>query len=250
MVRTLAAASLIGLFLPTLIAHADSENAGARFAAALSAIDDHARAADVAAEKLEDEYLALLSQSPSGDQTGLVYGHIGLMYASLGPKECDAAEAYCLEALRHLLPLALAGRMHVGIANAIRDRYAGWGGLRWPVGRRRVASAALEALRALLDSGAPKAPVRVPTMTMSFGNGPPEYMQAAERQHQEEVAAREKADALNDLQRYRTDLVARLASLYSRPPFAPDELRDAAAGALAKYPEVVQEIMSGMKTGK
>jgi hypothetical protein len=231
----------------TLRAFAGPPAGSAGFAADLARIDATSRSGGISGEKLEDDYLALLAKAVSGEERGLVYAHIGLMYTWLGPQACDVTEAYCREALRYPLPLPVQARVRIAICGAIRERYREWNGSRLLVARRIVADCWLDALRFLLDNGAPKTPVKgpVPTLFHIVGDSA-----AVERRIRDQRAAEDKADALNELHECRETVIKRLVSEYRRVPEAPDELRDLATKALPKHPEVVNEIMDRLKTGK
>ena len=238
----------VGLLLSAAVLGAAGTAAPAgEFPSALAALDRAGASGQTTAERLEDEYLNLLSQALSREQVGLVYAHVGLMYVQAGARYCDATEAYCREALRYPLPVVLAARLHMEISNAVGYRYVLWPDKRAYIARYMNAEAALEALAFMVASGAPRVPAPAPTMVMPDIVGP-HADEAVRHQLSANAAAQEKSDALKELCQYRSQLVDRLAYMYSKPPQTADELHALALDALSRYPEVVQEIMDRLAT--
>ena len=203
----------------------------------------------VALEKVEEEYLDVLRLPLSPEQCGVVFSQMGSMYASQGGREyCDTTATYCQEALSYPLAPDVAGDVYVCWSAALRDHYLGWRGVRFPVARRRIMQPVLTGLSVVMDAGAPSQAPTLPAVGMMSGAGPPPP--GLEKRHAEEVAARKKAESLSRLFEQRRALVGTCAWLYRQPPADPDELQRLLTQALPKYPDVVEQIMGGLKAGK
>jgi hypothetical protein len=213
------------------------------FEAKLEAIDIEVRKQETSAEKLEDQYLALLEGDLTPEQRGLVYVHI----TNIG-RYChvpgDVREAYALEALSYPLATTDALAMHVARARILRKRYADWRGRRFALGRRRIVDAALAALKFALDNGAPRKRVPLPGIGRMSAVEPSEEDR---RRHEAQVAARGAAQQMERLWGARLTMTHTCAELYSRQPVDPEELRARASEALKDYPEAVQDVMDKLE---
>ncbi len=243
LVLWLAGAGALGCARPAPAQGADA------LAQRLGTISEHVSQGHTTLEKLEEEYLDVLRLPLTPDQRGLVSTKIASMYASAGGVEyCDAAATYCQEALSYPVAADVAGDLYAWWGVALRQHYAGWRGARYPVARRRIMEPLLAGLRVVMDAGAPPEPVPLPRVDADSGLGPPPPQLA--KRHADQMAAREKAELLNGLFWGRSALIGTCTVVYSQPPTDPDELQRLLTQALPKYPDVIQEIMSGLKTGK
>jgi len=209
------------------------------FEGRLQAIDIEVGKQQASAERLEEQYLALLEGDLTPEQKGIVYVHIARI-GWRGPQGADVWDAYNQEALSYPLPDVETALVYSGWAHGLRSLYFEWRGPRWVVGRRRIADVALRGLRFVLDKGAPRERVDGPAVDMMSVAEP---SKADIARHEAQMAARKRADDLDMLRQVRAGLSRLCAEIYAEPPTDPEELRARATAALEGYPEAVQDIM-------
>ena len=208
-------------------------------------------ARDTTEEKLEEDYLSLLELATSAEQEGLVYAHIAWMYCTKGTiRAPQVAETYCQEALGYPLPVDVAASMHNFRGMALWTRYhQEWRGERYRVARRRIIAPALAGLKLVMENGAPREAVPLPTVVIDNtfipmgAPGREEALQEIARRHAAQLAERRKAELLNVLQRFREWFIRSCVNLYLQDPADPDELRRLASEALADHPEARADLL-------
>lgn len=177
--------------------------------------------------KLETEALKLIQDFRSPADTGKVYAHIAFLCARPGAnKQPTKVIAYATMALKYPLELRDSVRIYLDLGSAITSKYLTIGPSECLSHRREIVVPFLSGLKLLLDNGVPEEPVPSPGV-MKFDVPPdaPEYQQIV-REHAQQMEARKRADALNELVHLRFVLTNEICGLYSQGTDAMAELQE------------------------
>ena len=96
----------------------------------------------------------------------------------------------------------------------------------WGPQRRKAAEVYLTGLRGVLEYDLPAQPPELPGVAVYNVDGPPEVVEKYRKKHEQEMAARKKAEFERDLVHRRQVLTGQVVQMYAKEPDAFDELRE------------------------
>ena len=203
--------------------------------------------------RLEAECLELIEDFNSPANLGKIYATIAGIYSDTGFTSKDVQLPKTIEYAKKALeyPLDVPTKCHM---------YGRWAdvlivkALRGPqedmVEKRREAIVPiLQGLKLALDYNAPKEmpkPLAVDLFTLRGDINSPANQKMLKK-HEEQVAARKKADFLETLYFKRESLMRKCITLYSQKPYDTNELIDFASKILSKRKDVVEELVSELR---
>ncbi len=207
--------------------------------------------------RLEEECLKLLEEYESRADKGKIYTAIAYIYSSKGyaplaediiQQALKAAE-YCEKALQYPLEVIDACRMNIYWADALKIVNYDSAGDTFAAARREIVMPYLAGLKLVLANQTaterqPPPPVNL--YDHSGSEDDPVYKEMVEK-HKAEVAERKRVMLQNRLIRYRSVVTQGIVHLYSRKPYATDELRQF-AGKVLKDREAIREIIAEVET--
>jgi hypothetical protein len=215
-------------------------------------------------QKAETDCLALLRTESASEDKGRVHYEIAEIYYRVALiKKPEKALEYAKKALEFPLELPKATDMYEHWGSAL---YIAWGGYLYDPSisppadidwdkrnrdfgamRKEVAGLYMTAEKLLLDAKVPRERIPEPAVGTYLCDSDDESLcEELERQHDEQMAARKKADSTNELVRRRLWFEGELVSMYSHQPYATTELRRLGLARL-KEKKLVEDLVSRVK---
>jgi hypothetical protein len=184
----------------------------------------------------------LLKKYSDSKEQGAIYYHLAHIHAQSGVREPDRIIEYTRKALDFPLEPSQRMRLYVYWGDAIQVKQA-----RSPVGtwRKEAAQPYLQGLKEVLPYRLPETPPKLPRVTAYDVDGPPEVVERERQEHKREMAARQEAKFQRDMIQHRNVLTQQLVSLYSRKPYATEELEQLASEKL-NDPAAVKRLMKSL----
>ena len=209
------------------------------------------RVAISAWKELEAECLELLYEYKSREDKGKIYAAIAYIYSERGyrplagdiTQQALKAIEYCEKAIEYPLAVLDAGRLHIYWADALQIANRASAEDEFAAARREIAVVCLTGLKLVLANQTTTKVQPLPVVNLFCYSGSkddPAYQELL-KTHEAEVAARKRALLQDGLIRYRDVMTQKIVSLYSREPYATDELKRL-TGEILKSEEVTREI--------
>lgn len=184
-------------------------------------------------KKLEQEYLHLLNQYDDPKDIGRIYAALTDMYCQSGLTDPFSAAKYAQKALEYPLALPIKIRVHHNWGDALQVQNSGATGSELAKARREAVRPYLYGIKVALEHEIPDERVGMPGFEVEHYDGPDleEHKRIAE-ENEKHFALLKKAHFINDMVFRRDICVGQTVSLYSKKPFATDELRQIATEIL------------------
>lgn len=188
--------------------------------------------------QLEARYLTLLEHYPEKEEKARVYFALVDMYCQTGLTDPDSAVQYAHRALALPLDPQLQIPLYHKLGDAMQVQNRGVTGAELVRARKEVAVPYLKGIKLALECGLPELPLEVPVVPrMDASEG---VDQDLLQQHQQQVEARRQAQLVNRMVQDRAICGDQLVFLYTRRPYATDELRAMASEILGNEKTVAQ----------
>ena len=197
--------------------------------------------------KLEAELLAMAQQSWPPEEKGKIYATAAAIYAARSPiTQPNKLKAYATKALEYPLDLLHKTLMYVDLSIAQVATYDSVAPMEYLKHRAEIAEPCLRGLKLLLDNKVPAERVPVPGVgKFDVSPSSPDY-QRVWKEHEAQMAARAKAQSLNELVRWRIWLTGNIVAMYSLGADGTQELKELAKDIL-KDDRVVGELLTRVK---
>lgn len=200
-------------------------------------------------EELEARHRKLLRETDSSEDKGKIYAEIASMYASSGiQRYLTEVIEYCQKALQLPLDISTACQMYVYWGEALEAKYRDATGEDFIAKRQQIVIPYLTGLKLVIENQTTRKRREPPAVSRYRYDGPPndpEY-QAMLKKHEEEITARENVMLQNKLVDYRNVFTSKCVDLYSREPFAQDELQQL-AGEILENEDAAKEILTEVR---
>jgi len=197
-------------------------------------------------EQVEAAAGGLLKEYPAPEDQGKIYYQLTLMYAQSGPV-CDATIRNAKIALN--LPLDPAKRLQLLVywGDAIQVANAGASGAELAAARREAATVYFRGLKETVDAKIPRDKPEIPTWPLVNHDGPEtDEIRRMNDEIKAKMAASEIARGQIAMIEMRETLANQIVFMYSRKPFATEELEESARKALGDS-WLVSELVSKTK---
>ncbi len=184
----------------------------------------------------------LLQKYSGGREQGAIYYQLAHIHAQSGLREPDRVIAYASKALAFPLDPSQRMRMYVYWGDAARLKQG-----RSPTAaqRKEVALTYLQGLKETSRYQLPDTPPELPGVSPYDVDGPPAVVEKARQEHKREMDARKEAEFQREMIQHRKVLTQQLVDLYSRKPYATEELEQLARQILGD-PAAVERLMKAL----
>jgi hypothetical protein len=184
----------------------------------------------------------LLKKYPGPKEQGAIYYQLAHIHAQSGVREPDRIIEYARKALDFPLEPSQRMRLYVYRGDAIQVKQA-----RSPVAtwRKEAALPYLQGLKGTLRYRLPEIPPELPIVAAYDVDGPPAEVEKFRQEHERAVASYQEAEFQRDMIRHRNVLTQQLVGLYSRKPYATEELEQLARQTL-DAPVAVERLMKSL----
>jgi len=196
------------------------------------------------AEKMCSELLAKYTEP---EQQGKIYCQLAEVYAQSGQVRPRKTIEFSEKALEYPLDPVTRLQLYVYWGDAIQVAHRGVRNHELVVARRKAVMPYLHGLKQTLDYNLPQENPDLPAVGKFNYHGPTDsdYYQQLVRKHQEQVEARKLAMFQRDMIQHRDALVGQISYMYSRFPFASDEIKKLATQVL-QHEGAVESLMSAV----
>ncbi len=203
-------------------------------------------------DSFETACAKLLTDYPEPAQQGRIYSFLARIYVQTSAGQFTPAKAgqYAEKALQYPLPLPERVQMYIDCGQSVEMANSGATGQRLAVVRREAVMPYLLGLKEMLPQDLPETAPEFPTGRMGFYNGDGPQASEEARKHDAEqsdlAAAWESAKLQGDLIVRRDAITDQIEFLYSRMPFATEELNKL-ANEILQNPAAVERLLSRVK---
>ena len=201
-------------------------------------------------ETLEEECLKLLRKYDAPEEKGEINAAVAFMYANEGMRQPTKVAEYCEKALSYPLKITKACQLYVYWGESLEAKHSDSKSDIFVAVRRQIVMPYLTGLKLVLDNQTTREIQEPPAVGKYRYDGPtsdPQYRKMLKK-HKDEISKRKRVILQNKLVEYRKVFTSKCVALYSRKPFATDELERIAIDIL-KNREAVKELVTEVKAG-
>ncbi|MCY2951884.1 MAG: hypothetical protein NTU53_07885 [Planctomycetota bacterium] len=202
------------------------------FGETLYRIDQMRAAHKTPFDQVEQEAATLLRKHPRLEDQALIYYTVAEVYAQSGQVTPAKTVEFCQKALQCPLEPMRKLQLYIYWGDAIQVMNAGVVGSNLAAARRQAVIPYLKGLKETLHLNLPLQTPEIPAVAPMPSPNTPDYQEAL-RIYQAQISDRELAMRQRDMIRHRDTLSDQIVFMYSRMPFAPQELKSLATASLA-----------------
>jgi hypothetical protein len=185
----------------------------------------------------------LLQQYRDPNDIGQIYYELAIVHSQSGMKRPEQVIKYCKKALDYPLQPSQTERLYVFWGDALQVAESSKG-----LSERRKAAIQpyLDGLKSLLQYDLPDSAPELPAVSSfeATPNSGPVY-EALKQKHDQEWAARKKAEFQREMVMHRDVLIGQIAGLYGQKPHANQEIEDLARRTLDN-PALMDKLMGAV----
>ena len=213
----------------------------------LSDVDQLRAGFDTPFDEVEKRCYVLLQKYTEPEEQGKIYFELAQVEGQSGLQRPDKAIEYVKKALELPIDPLKKVRLYIYWGDAIQTANRGVHNQELIVARRKAALPYLEGLKETLQYNLPEVKPDLPGVGRYRYHGPTDTEEYREmiHEHQKQVEAREKAEFQREMIEYRDVLTSQISSMYSRFPWASDEMRELATKILGDK-TAVDRLMSAV----
>jgi len=185
-------------------------------------------------DEAEKRYGELLNKYSKPEEQGRIYFHLSLMYAQTGQVRPNKTIAWSKKAFEYPLDPLDRLRLYIHWGDAIQVANRGARGQELMVARRKAVMPYLQGLKETIQYNLPERRPEIPRIVLEihYGSRDSKTLARIKRKNEEQRKARQRVMWQREMILFRDILTGQIAFLYSRFPFATNELRELATEVL------------------
>jgi hypothetical protein len=202
---------------------------------------------DAPFDEVEKRCNELLKKYTEPEEQGKIYFELVQVEGQSGFQRPEKTLDYINKALERPQEPLKKVRLYIYWGDAIQTANRGVRGQQLLAPRRKAAMAYLNGLKETLQYDLPEVKPDIPIATIytQLGREDTEEYQSIRRKHREQIEAQQKARFQQDMIQHRDVLTSQISSMYSRFPWASDEIRELAKQILEDE-TAVERLMSAV----